>query len=598
MNKHCIITFLLMIAAVVSCDYLDKTPDEDLTLDDVFTREEWTRAYMANIYSWLPHENHFADDGGFRQPYIGSSDEMEIAFGGSYSHLINAGTWNSNNIYRVPVWQEAWCSIRTCNIFLEHIDGASFDSESKAVYKGEVYFLRAFYHFLALRAYGPIPLIDRSVSTADDISEIVRQPYDACVDFIAADCDRAIELLPAIRTNADYGRPAKAAAAALKARLFLYAASPLYNGNTDLAELKDPRTGEHLINQTYDAEKWKRAADACKAALDLCSESGFYGLYYSPSGDPIENYAQVFTVNWNKEVLFGVNLGGDIHHVWCSDPVGQGSPAILDPTQEMIDCYRMEDGSKPITGYTDNGLTPIINPASGYVEEGYTSSERSGRWPKGVRNMYINREPRFYASINFPGQVWKLNHVLSLWYNGEDGKRDAGSDYCKTGYLMRKWNDINITRQPWIVRDLVWIYLRVGEIYLNYAEAMNEYYGPVDEVYNYMNAIRGRSGLGPLPSGLTQSEMRDEIKLERRIELAFETHRYFDVHRWKDAENIDNKPIHCLNIMAGDYMQDDRFYQRIVCEERVFESPKHYLFPIPQEEINKNPRKLVQNPGW
>ncbi len=597
MSKR-ILFFTLMIVAMVSCDYLDKTPDEDLTLEDVFSREEWTRGYMANIYSWLPHENHFADDGGFRQPFIGSCDEMEIAFGGSYSHLINAGTWNSNNIHRVPIWQEAWCSIRTCNIFLENIDTSPFPAENIKVYKGEIYFLRAFYHFLALRAYGPIPNIDYTVEVDDDISSIVRKPFDKCVEFICNDCDEAAKLLPDTRTNADYGRPAKAAAKALKARLLLYAASPLYNGNTDLKDLKDPVTGEHLINQTYDSDKWRIAAEACKDALEECAKSGFYDLYYSETGDPIQNYEEIFTKNWNKEVLFGVNLGGDIHHVWCSDPVGQGSPAILNPTQEMIDSYRMEDGSKPVLGYKDNGLTPIINPASGYVEEGYASSERKGRWPKGVRNMYTNREPRFYASINFPGQVWKLNHILSPWYNGVDGKRDAGSDYCKTGYLMRKWNDINITRQPWVVRDLVWIYLRVGEIYLNYAEALNEYEGPNEEVYRLMNKIRERSGLGQLPDDLTQDEMREEIKLERKIELAFETHRFFDVHRWKEAEILDNKPVHCLNIMEGNHQQDDNFYRRVVCEERIFEAPKHYLFPIPQAEINKNPRKLVQNLGW
>ena len=592
------VLFLISLLAFQSCDYLDKTPDEDLTIDDVFTREEWIRGFLSNIYSWLPHENHFADDGHYRNPYIGACDEMEIAFGAAYSHLMNAGTWNSSNISRVPVWADAWCAVRTCNIFLEHIDAAPIDPENIKVYKGEVYFLRAFYHFLALRSYGPIPCIKETVSPDDDITDIVRMPFDYCVDFIENDCLEAYRLLPPVRSNADYGRPAKAAALALRARLLLYAASPLFNGNTDLADLKDLQTGEQLMPQQYDKEKWKLAADAAADALKAVDESGFYGLYYSASGDPVENYAEVFTVNWNKEVLFGKNLGGDIHHVWCSDPVGQGSPAIFDPTQEMIDSYRMEDGSKPISGYTDNGLTPVINPASGYVEEGYATTAREGRWPVGVRNMYTNREPRFYASINFPGQVWKLNHVLSPWYNGVDGKRDAGSDYCKTGYLMRKWNDINITRQPWVVRDLVWIYFRVGEIYLNYAEALNEYYGATDEVYEYMNAIRERSGLGPLEEGLSQDQMREEIKLERRIELAFETHRYFDVHRWKDAENIDNKPIHCLNIMSGDNQQDDSFYVRTVCEERIFESPKHYFFPIPQDEINKNPYKLVQNLGW
>ena len=144
------VLFLISLLAFQSCDYLDKTPDEDLTIDDVFTREEWIRGFLSNIYSWLPHENHFADDGHYRNPYIGACDEMEIAFGAAYSHLMNAGTWNSSNISRVPVWADAWCAVRTCNIFLEHIDAAPIDPENIKVYKGEVYFLRAFYHFLTL----------------------------------------------------------------------------------------------------------------------------------------------------------------------------------------------------------------------------------------------------------------------------------------------------------------------------------------------------------------------------------------------------------------------------------------------------------------
>lgn len=595
-----ILAFLaLSIVSFSACDYLDKTPDEDMTLEDVFTNREWIRGFISNIYSWLPHENHFADDGGFRNPFVGGSDEMEIAFGEAYSHLINAGTWNPSNIGRVPIWQEAWCSIRCCNIFLEYIDDSNQDPADIDSWKGEVYFLRAFFHFLALRTHGPIPLIDYVVSVDDDIQSIVRQPFDKCVKFIADDLDRAYQLLPHTRITTDYGRPVKSSAKALKSRLYLYAASPLYNGNSEFyADLKDPQTGEQLMPQTYDKNKWKAAVDASIEALECIEESNFHGLYRSGTNDPIKNYEEIFTVNWNKEVLWGKNLGDDLHHIWCSDPISFGLPSIFNPTQEQVDCYRMADGSKPILGYTNNGLTPIINPESGYVEEGYVATEEKGRWPKGVRNMYVGREPRFYASINYPGQIWKLNHELEFWYEGVDGKKYAGSDYCKTGYLMRKINNINSTQKPWNVQKPVWIYIRVAEIYLNAAEAINEYYGPTAEAYGYINAIRERSGLGPLEEGLTQDEFREEIRLERRIELAFETHRYFDVRRWKIAEEIDSKPIHSLDIYSGKHKQDDAFYTRVVCETRVFESPKHYLFPIPQEEINKNPRRLVQNPEW
>ena len=140
--------------------------------------------------------------------------------------------------------------------------------------------------------------------------------------------------------------------------------------------------------------------------------------------------------------------------------------------------------------------------------------------------------------------------------------------------------------------------MRVGEWYLTLAEALNEYYGPDDEVYDAIEVIRKRAGLDGLAEGLSQEEMRDRIKHERRIEMAFENHRFFDVRRWKDAEKTQGGTIQCLDIYAGKSLQDDAFYKRVVCEERVFISPQHYFFPIPQDEIDKNSDNLVQNPGW
>ena len=142
-----------------------------------------------------------------------------------------------------------------------------------------------------------------------------------------------------------------------------------------------------------------------------------------------------------------------------------------------------------------------------------------------------------------------------------------------------------------------WVEFRLGEQYLNYAEALNEANGPVADVYKYVNAIRERSGMPALPSGLSKEQMRERIRHERRIELAFESHRYFDTRRWKIAASIDNKPIHGMNIQAGTSLQDNAFYTRTVIERRVFVAPKHYLWPMQIGEIERN-NNLVQNPGW
>ena len=264
-------------------DYLEKAPDDDMTKDEVFTNPEWARSWLWNCYSWLPSEANFADDGAWRSPFTGGSDEMEIAFGASYAHLINAGSWNATNITRVPVWAETYCSLRSINTFIENIDRVpNMEQTEKDELTGEAYFLRAFMHFLSLRCYGPIPIIDYVVATDDDWSAIVRKPFDECVTAIVNDCMTAISKLPRTRPKTEYGRPIKSAAYALRSRVLLYAASPLYNGNTELARLKDTDTGNCLISQTYDPNKWKLAAVAAQEALEEF-ELAKLQLHYSDS---------------------------------------------------------------------------------------------------------------------------------------------------------------------------------------------------------------------------------------------------------------------------------------------------------------------------
>lgn len=598
-----ILAAFLVMPAFISCEnFLDMSPDENLTKDDVFQNRIYTRDFLTNVYSYCPYQADMAMDNNF----TGACDEMEIAYGAHYTHSMCNGAWGpSDDTY---IWNDLYKGIRTANIFIENVDKCTAaDATEIRRWKGEAYFLRAFYHFLIFRCYGPIPILDHALDINEDMYSIVRSPADDVVAFIVADCDRAAELLADMDTwpTTDTGRATRISALALKSRALLYIASPLYNGNPVFAELKDPVTGDNLISQTYDPEKWKTAADAAKACIDAAEAAG-YGLYDADlATDPVKNYQNIFNVNWNKEVLWGRNNAAADHWLNCSDPTSFGCYGIFDPTQEMVDAYEMEDGSTPITGYTDNGLNPIINSASGYVESGFSTDSYEGRWTEGVYNMYTHREPRFYASINFAGAIWKTSrasnwtspHVNEFWYTGIDGKNNAGSDYCKTGYLMKKL--VYPNHVPWTpAPNQVWIYFRLGEIYLNYAEALNEYSGPVADVYRYVNAIRTRAALPGLQSGLDMDSMRDRIKHERRIELAFETHRWFDVRRWMDGET-QGQPIHSMNIWGGTYQQDPEFYKRITVEDRVFESPKHYFFPIQQTEIDKNAKHLlVQNLGW
>ena len=631
MRKIYILSAILSAAlAFTACeDFLDKSPEENLTVDDIFANREYTQKFLSHVYSWIPTEANMADDGGaWRDPFVAGCDEMECAYGGAYGHNINSGAWNPTTISKTQVWEESYMALRKTNMFLERVDGSPATDEEKRHWKGEAYFLRAYFHFLAFRAHGPIILADHCYDPAEDLLSIRRSSVDECVEFMVNDCKKCIELLNDIHgthgeidkwVDSDTGRATRLSAYGLMSRILLYAASPLYNGDTQQADLVDPVTGANLISQTYDAEKWKLAADAARECIDACKAAG-RSLYNKYPTNPVKNYQNIFLDVWNDEILWAKNLGTYEHWLNCADPISFNCFSILNPTQNQVDAYETAEGVAPIIGYNKetikiNGadvevLKAIVNPAANYKDDGFvTTADDSGmeRWPAGVCNMYVNREPRFYASISFCGAKWKWNapnynandpHYLEFWSTGVDGRNNAGSDYCKTGYLMRKL--VTPDRIPWkYTPNQQWVYIRLGEIYLNLAEAVNEYSGPTSECYDAINAIRNRAGLPNLPAGLSQEEMREKIKHERRIELAFETHRFFDVRRWLDAEKTENQPVYSMNIYAGTNLQDTDFYQRIKIEDRVFQAPKHYFFPISQTEIDKNQKGyLVQNLGW
>ena len=608
-------TAVLLIVALASCnDYLDKLPEGDLTVEEVFKDYKKAEKFLANTYMHLPAEINFmcgTGDTWARNPFTAGSDEMEIAYGGAASHLLNSGALNADNSHNIsPVWNECFMGIRKANIFLENIDntplveaGSSastdlFTEERRNQWKGEAYFLRAFAYFQLIRTYGPVPIIDHALATNLDYSSIKRSPLEECIQFVVDDCDRAKAFLAIRYTDGRLGRATAGAALALKSRMLLYAASPISNGHESFKDFKD-NDGVNLFPATNDPAKWSKAATAameCLTALE--SASPMHKLYETKLPDYVKNYRDILLDRFNDEWIFWRNVNWYNHFDNCATILSLRGFSILNPTQEMVDSYHMANGTVPITGYGADGKTPIINNASGYQESGYTAAVGDNGWsPAGVRTMYANREPRFYASINFAGQKWQ-GTTCDFWYTGKDGRKGAGSDYCKTGYLIAKVVNPNVNPAAGTgYEQRCWVFFRLAEIYLNYAEAINEAEGPA-KAYPYVNRIRSRAGVANLPTGLNQAQMRDAIRRERRIELAFENHRYFDVRRWGIAESTDNRAIHSMNIMAGTHLQDNAFYERVVCEPRIFDKTKHYWFPIPQDEINKTERVLVQNPGW
>lgn len=591
-----ILVMQLLLISACRKDFLDKSPDEDITIEEAFKQRKYAEAFLVDIYAGLPNEIYFTDLVDVN-PFIVASDEMNIPWPEKFPKLMNKGAWNAFNVAG-QIYKNMYEGIRKANIFLENIHitplSAEFTQTTKDRWIGEATFLRAFYHFQLMRIYGPVPIMDYSAGVADDFSKIRRKPLDECVNFVIDECDKAIALLPmnVVQTR-DIGRPTAAASLALKARVLLYNASPLWNGNPDFRSFAD-NEGTKLFPQQYDENKWDLAALAAKDCIEKCEAAGYH--LFRNYTDPVKNYQQLFIENNNPEVLFARNSGRDGWMEKCAFPGSLGGWDGWNPTQGQIDAYEMDNGIAPITGYGTDG-TPIINVASGYVETGYAvGDEPRGRWLDGTRNMYVRRDPRFYATINFNGAFF-VNRRVQFWESGADGMGGDGRDYNTTGYLLKKFIDpgVSLTEQRYSLKT--WIFFRLGEMYLNYAEALNEADGATGDVYKAINAIRDRAGMPFLPASLTKEEMRNRIRNERRVELAFETHRYFDCHRWKIAEQTDKARVYGMNVAAGTSLKDDDFYKRTLIETRVFQTPKHYLFPIPQDEIDKNP-SIAQNPGW
>ncbi|RNI33020.1 RagB/SusD family nutrient uptake outer membrane protein [Rufibacter immobilis] len=611
--KYSIGIFLLLLTGSCQEDFLDQVPDDRLTIEQVFMRRETSEQYLANVYNYIKDESYLTNNA----PWIGLSDEGDITYDrpGYLTFLMNIGNWSAASGYYDNYYSDYYKGIRSATTFINNIGGnPQFTPELITRRTAEARFVRAFLYFSLLRTWGPITILGDEVlpgdlDPTDPLLHLPRNSYDECVDYIVSELDLAGQDLPLHWTTqesnsqqygvGEFGRATKVACMALKSRLLLYAASPLFNGNQEYAGFVN-LDGKPLINQQYSAVKWERAAKAAKDIIDL----GVLSLYKKNNAqgnfDPLLSYRSVFLDAWNPEVIFARvsnNLPG-----WerASSPRLASGYASTGPTQQMVDAYYMANGMRPILGYNANG-SPIINAQSGYTETGFTAAATKYTLPN-TYNMYVNREPRFYANVNYNGAQW-INtsegvKVIQTYNSGESGP--AGSwDHSRTGYINRK--NVSPAANPRTAVNTARPYLmfRYAEILLNYVEALNETDPGNPDILRYLNSIRERAGIpqfgegaSPLPVPGSQSAMREAIWHERRVELSFEHMRYFDTRRWKIAEQTDAGPFYGMNISAD----PPAFYNRTVFETRVFRK-SYYFFPIPQPEINKN-SNLVQNPGY
>jgi len=566
-NHKNIIAAIALIVAIAGCKKYEQTPVDKVDITHIFDPRDSAgvnaQKYLYGVYSVLRNgHNRVGGD------YLDAAGDDAISSASGPSNITTILSTASYNSYTLPADENLfgtyYAGIRQANEFINNIEVvpvlAKYNGYSmKYVWKSEARFLRAMFYFELIKRYGGVPLMGNHVYTISDDISLPRNSFDDCVKYIVSECDAIKDSLlvyPISDPNADSHRPTKGSAMALKARVLLYAASPLFNGgNIDAAN--------NLTGYTsFNATRWAAAATAAKDVMDL----GTYSL--------LPNFKDVFLTQNNSEILF-MRQGGNNTNVETSNgPVGftaATGKGQTSPTQELVNAFPMA-----------NGL-PIGNAASGYDSN----------------NPYNNRDPRLTYTIMYNGAQW-LNTQIQTFEGGQS-KPNGSLQQTKTGYYMRKFMGNFENTNAYSSHSTDWLIMRYADLVLGYAEALNESEGPTTDVYNALISIRKRAGIEAgagnlygLTAGMTKEQMRTVIQNERRIELAFEESRYWDIRRWKLAETTMNQQRTGVSIVkVGSTLN----YNPINVLTTRFDAPKMYLYPIPYDEVQKNPN-MKQNPGW
>ncbi len=557
-----IVAAILVSLLAISCkkDFLDRAPGDNLTEEEMFSKIETAEQYLDNAYVYLPDFQCNTEDLTGRYKLGGATDEIGFQQGSGYPASpfdINLGNWNPNRMPMERNWSDYYGCIRRCNMFIKDFDlipdelsaGAATNRKERLL--GEAYGLRGYYYFLLFKQWGGVPIITGVLDpgNVESLKGIKRATAEETLQQVLDDMDSAIEHLPAKHDDANFGRFTSLVATVVKSQVKLYWASEFWNPD-------------------HDESRWEEAAEACREALKMAEANGhvlalkYSDLFNKPG---IDN-----EVIWTKNSEHHECYWWDVYAM----PLGYGAFNVDGPIQEIVDDFEMQaSGEIPVLGYTSDNQQ-ILNPLA-------TDYDPTHPWD--------GREERFYSCILYNGATLQ-GRQIDISANGKDDI-NIGS-IIRTNYFTNKYLDHNhnlVTHASWTYRRFA--IMRTGELYLNYAEALNEVEGPTARVRELVNVIRRRAKVKEIPDGLTKDQMRERIRHERRIELCFENHRFWDVRRWKIAEIVDNKTVHRVTVDA------DGVIHYPVFQHRVFVAPKHYLFPIPQSEIDKN-RELEQNPDW
>lgn len=571
--KNLYIGFLIWAILTVGCkkDALDITPDGRITLEKVFSDVKLTEAFLNRTYSTIPS---YAWRYNFWNFLGGNSDEGQDAnqFSGWHTGALSP---SYNPLYQLEQgvganhWPTFWKGIRDANVFIENIDNAPVEGVTyRSRFKSEARVLRAFFYLELIKQFGPMPIVDKSFPNGYDYSQLTRASFQENINFIVKDCDDAIgnpDMPTRITNPSENGRFTKAVAHAVKSEALLYNASPLWNPSGDAA-------------------KWQAAAAAAKSAVDELTTGGVYALAQN-YGEYFLNNSDINSDPKDKETIYErPGFRGGILSIINNIPsLPGGTNAGLCPSQELVDSYDMQaTGEPPVLGYADaDHLQPILNGSSGYDES----------------NPYVGRDPRFYASVWFNGaqydNIGGAIHTIETFVGGADQLIEGlNVKNTPTGYYLRKF--INPKLQAGQGDGPGWKKYRLGKLYLNLAEAENEANGPTPIAYQAVNVIRRRVSMPDFPAGLTKEQFRERIRKERRVELAIEEDRFWDVRRWKILDQVD-KLITGIRITknTNNTFTHQRF---LVLPRRNAWQDKYLIFPIPLGDAS-----IVsdfQNPGW
>lgn len=633
---------ILLLAASLSLgscnNYLDIVPDNIATIDNAFTMRTEAEKFLFTCYNYMPVHGSKSDPG-----FLGGDEFVFTTYHRDNSNVkpawyLSHGMQRSSDPY-FNYWNGAqegknlYRGLRDCNIFLENIGKVpDMDVSEKERWICEVKFLKAYYHYWLVRMYGPIPLVKENISVdaPTDETKVYRNTLDECFEYIISLLDEVIDnpyMLDKIENETEeLGRVSKAVVYAMKAEIMMTAASPLFNGNTDYLGFTDNRGVEIFNPQKSEAEKlkkWEDAAEACRQAIEFCKGVGYdlfkmeYFDYSNMSDDAkqVMQLRQILYERWNCEMIWENSnswfqyQGHCMPRGWTSETVNNSSGATgnMGVSLKIAEQY-----------YTKNGI-PMEEDKEWNYENRFAAAKvgndnaaymAKDQW---TANFNLNREPRYYASLGFDRGIWmgqgtkdvsKSNYLKAR--AGEPAANAFETSWCMSGIWPKKLvhDETVLTKTNITYQKYPFPIMRMANLYLLYAEALNEIKAPYTEVLPWIDKVRERAGLEGVETAWTnhstdpekfkdQTGLREIIHQERLIELSLEGQRYWDIRRWKKALTEFNKPVTGWNLL---YNSADDYYKETLIYNQTF-TVRDYFWPIVDAETWRN-KNLKQNYGW